>query len=116
MSKRYVFDIDGTICSVTSGNYSDAKPIESRIIAINKLYDRGNEIVFFTARGMNRFDGNLNLVIKNFESITKSQLEEWNVKYHKLIMGKPSADVYVDDKGISDLMFFGQITSTRHQS
>ena len=30
--------------------------------------------------------------------LTKKQLKKWNLKYHKLIMGKPSYDVFVDDK------------------
>ena len=32
--------------------------------------------------------------------LTKTQLKKWKVKYHKLILGKPSYDLIVDDKGI----------------
>ena len=32
--------------------------------------------------------------------MTLKQLNKWNVKYHKLIMGKPSYDLLVDDKHI----------------
>jgi hypothetical protein len=28
------------------------------------------------------------------------QLKKWKLKYHKLIFGKPSFDVYIDDKSI----------------
>ena len=38
---------------------------------------------------------------------TKQQLEKWGVKYHKLFLGKPSGDIYIDDKGIKDEDFFG---------
>ena len=31
---------------------------------------------------------------------TKKQLKKWGVKYHKLIMGKPSYDLIIDDKSI----------------
>jgi hypothetical protein len=31
--------------------------------------------------------------------LTVSQLKKWNVKYHKLILGKPSYDLIIDDKG-----------------
>ena len=31
---------------------------------------------------------------------TEKQLKKWSVKYHKLIMGKPSFDVVVDDKSL----------------
>ena len=32
--------------------------------------------------------------------MTLNQLNKWNLKYHKLIFGKPSFDLYVDDKTI----------------
>ena len=31
---------------------------------------------------------------------TSNQLTKWGVKYHKLIFGKPSFDIYVDDKNL----------------
>ena len=43
-------DIDGTICSI-SKPYSDAQPILKHIDKINKLYDDGNTIIYYTARG-----------------------------------------------------------------
>jgi hypothetical protein len=38
--------------------------------------------------------------------LTKQQLKDWGVKYNELIFGKPDADIFVDDKGISDKIFF----------
>ena len=32
----YVFDIDGTICTNTNGDYLTAKPLQDRIDIINK--------------------------------------------------------------------------------
>ena len=49
--KIYAFDIDGTICTNTYGDYELAKPYKDRIDSINKLYDEGNTIKMFTARG-----------------------------------------------------------------
>ena len=49
--KKYCFDIDGTICSNTDGNYEDAKPYLARIKQINSLHEEGNKIILFTARG-----------------------------------------------------------------
>ena len=38
---------------------------------------------------------------------TKKQLEKWNLKYHKIRVGtKYPADIFIDDKGISDKDFF----------
>ena len=34
---RYVFDIDGTVCTQTTGDYTLAKPLSKRIEKINKL-------------------------------------------------------------------------------
>ena len=42
-----------------------------------------------------------------FENITKKQLKDWGVKYHRLFMGKPTGDYYIDDKAIRDTTFFG---------
>ena len=98
---KYVIDIDGTICNLTQGNYIEALPIKNRIQKINKLYEEGNTIILYTARGMGRGD-NPNL----FYDLTLQQLKDWKLKYHSLIMGKPSGDIYIDDKCITDEEFF----------
>jgi len=102
----YVFDIDGTICSVTDGDYKNAKPFNDRIEKINKLYDKGHIITFHTARGMGRFSNNRSLAESEFWTFTRRQLEGWGVKFHHLLLGKPSGDIYIDDKGIKDEDFF----------
>ena len=104
---KYIFDIDGTICDKNKNDdYDKSFPFLERIRKINNLYDDGHKIVFFTARGMGRHRDNAELAIQQFYSLTESQLKEWGVKYHQLILGKPSGDVYVDDKGIKDGDFF----------
>ena len=95
---NYCFDIDGTICTNTNGDYEKAKPFIDRIKIVNKLYIEGNKIIMFTARG-----STTNL---DWTELTKQQLKEWGVKYHELIFGKPEADMFIDDKGISDKIFF----------
>ena len=53
---KYCFDIDGTICTSVKGrNYEDAQPFKDRIDIVNRLYESGNEITYFTARAMGRF-------------------------------------------------------------
>ena len=32
--------------------------------------------------------------------LTQNQLKKWNLKYNELIMGKPSFDIYIDDKNL----------------
>jgi len=102
----YVFDIDGTICTLTDGDYESASPIRSRINQINNLFDSGNKIIFQTARGMGRTSNNIQESVKMFEELTKNQLAKWGVKYHHLFLGKPSGDLYIDDKGCKDVDFF----------
>ena len=108
----YVFDIDGTICTNTDGRYENAQPFTERINFINKLYDEGNKIIFFTARGMNTFQGDIIKVKAAYRDLTEKQLKQWNVKYHYFLLGKPSADLYIDDKGVKDEDFFR--ASIRH--
>ena len=102
----YVFDIDGTICTKTDGDYKNALPIKNRIIKINKLYDEGNTIHFLTARGMGRSDNAAAYADRAFRELTEKQLCDWGVKYHRLFLGKPAGDIYIDDKGAKDEDFF----------
>ena len=107
MSKTYVIDIDGTICDWEPGrDYTLSQPFPERIKTVNKLYDEGNTIKYFTARGMGRFKGNRDRAVESFHAITESQLDRWGCKYHQLILGKPSGDYYIDDKGIGLDEFF----------
>ena len=101
MSKTYVFDIDGTICTMDyskSLSYDKARPLKKRIMQINELYTAGNIIKLFTARGTETG--------VDWGNITRDQLNTWGVKYHSLEFGKPSGDCYIDDKGVNDEAFF----------
>jgi hypothetical protein len=95
--KIYCFDIDETICHTDGTDYENSSPIGSRIMKINSLYESGCIIKFHTARGSKTG--------LDWRDLTENQLSSWGVKYHELHMGKPFADVYVDDKGIRDLDF-----------
>ena len=105
--KTYVFDIDGTLCEKTDGDYTKAAPFNNRIQKVNDLYDQGNTIILFTARGMGRTEGNSQAAIRMFFDMTLEQMTQWGVKFDRLILGKPAADFYIDDKGMKDVEFFG---------
>ena len=79
MLKRYCIDIDGTICTPTVGrDYHKAQPCKDRIKVINKLYDEGNYVIYFTARAMGRFAGDPDAASKAtalMKDITKDQLD-----------------------------------------
>ena len=104
---RYVFDIDGTVCTRTFGDYEHAEPYVERIEHVNSLYDEGHEIVFMTARGMGRHKGNAELARRDLYDFTHKQLIKWGAKFHSLVLGKPDGDLFVDDKGIHCDRFFG---------
>lgn len=91
--KTYVIDIDGTICTNTDGDYENAEPFFNRIKFVNELYEKGNIVKFFTARGSGTGI--------DWYKVTKSQLQKWGAKYHELIMGKPEGDIFIDDKAFN---------------
>ena len=103
----YVFDIDVTLCTLTDGDYSAAKPLAKRIEKVNQLYDEGHTIILNTARGMGRNNNDMVKSMLEFYDFTKKQLSDWEIKHHQLFLGKPAGDIYVYDKGINDENFFG---------
>ena len=84
--KNYLIDIDGTICDdipneepekmATALEFSGAKDI------INKWYDEGHIITFFTSR------------TESTREVTETWLKEHNFKYHGLLMDKPRGGNY----------------------
>tara|TARA_B100000700_G_C14911850_1_gene792664 strand:+ start:851 stop:1216 length:366 start_codon:yes stop_codon:yes gene_type:complete len=98
--KRYCFDLDGVLCKTKSNFYKNSTPIKSAIKLVNKLYEKGNYILIYTSRYMGRSKDNPTLAKKRGYKLTYNQLKKWNVKYNKLLMGKPSYDLLIDDKSI----------------
>ena len=94
MGKKIYVDIDETICfydGVDRLGYKNAIPDMDNINKINKLYDDGNYIKYYTARGStSEID---------YYDLTKSQLDKWGCKYHDLSTGKkPDYDLLICDK------------------
>jgi hypothetical protein len=94
----YYVDIDNTICYTNHTDYVNSKPILSRIHSINSLYHQGHRIVYWTARG--------SASKKDWSQLTIQQLDEWGCKRHDVVFGKPSYDLYIDDKSINSSTFF----------
>ena len=79
--KNYLVDIDGTICDdipneepermATANYYPDA------LETLNRWYDEGHRICYFTAR------------VEDHRTVTEKWLKDNGFKYHSLLMGKP---------------------------
>jgi len=78
--------MDGVICENTKP-YRKAKPIPGAIEQLKEWHEKGFKIIIHTSR------------FQCDRKLTESWLKRHDVKYSKLIMGKPRADIYIDDKG-----------------
>ena len=99
--KILCFDIDGVICNNTWGDYEKAIPNKNVIKKINQLYENGYFIKIFTARYMGKTNENIQDAHDLGFDFTNKQLKNWGLKFHKLIMGKPTYDIVIDDKSIN---------------
>ena len=105
---RWIIDIDGTICDTeyTKNNgkwqYKQAKPNKEMIDKINILYDMGEYIILFTARGT--------ITHIDYREMTERQLKEWGVKYNELRFDKPGGEIYIDDRTITPSDFLDRFS------
>lgn len=102
--RNFLIDIDGTICDdipneepermVTCQPYPDALEI------LNKWYDEGNIITFFTSR------------TEETREITETWLKKHDFKYHGLLMNKPRGGNYhwIDNHMVKATRFKGKFT------
>ena len=82
-------DLDGTICSEQKTfERSLAKPLPGVREGIEKLIESGHEIVIYTARTWSEF------------KMTKAWLDDNNIQFHGLQMGKPVFDLWIDDRAM----------------
>lgn len=87
--KRYVIDIDGTVLTQQPpGEYEKAKPIKGAVEGVNRLYDDGNQIVFYTNRNY------------KYMQLTIKQLQDFGFKFHHVSFSKPHGDIIIDDRAI----------------
>ena len=100
--KVALVDIDETICFFSGERrYDLAEPSSENIAKINKLYDEGWRIIYWTARGGSEKSKREE---KCYYDFTWKQLESWGCKFHDLSTGtkgehkKPPYDLVIDDK------------------
>ena len=94
--KVVLVDIDETICFYPeTRRYDLSVPNYDNIEKINKLYDEGWKVIYWTARG--------SASKRDYFEHTSTQLREWGCKHHDLVTGtsvnpKPHFDLLIDDK------------------
>jgi ribonucleotide monophosphatase NagD (HAD superfamily) len=88
-AKTVMVDLDGVIC--TEEQFHDrplAEPITGAREALDKLRAAGYVIVIYTARGWGEY------------RVTKHWLDSHGFTYDGIQMGKPVADVWIDDRAL----------------
>ena len=102
--KLFLIDIDGTICddirNEDSELYPTANVFPRALEIINKWYDEGNVITFFTARE------------SKDREVTLQWLDKHGFKYHGLVMDKPRINdeqeyVWIDNKKVRAVTYLG---------
>lgn len=103
--KNFIIGIDNCICiAKKSGSKPSAKEVSKAVAVtgakewVNKRYDEGHNICFFTTRG------------EKLRSATEAWLVKEGFKYHSLIMNKPEAlhYHYIDDRHVQATTFRGK--------
>ena len=80
-------DIDGTVCN--EGHWegrAEAKPLPGAREAISKMKKDGHTVVFWTAREWREY------------KLTKEWLDKYEFEYDQIVMGKPIAHIWIDDR------------------
>ena len=102
--KNYLIDIDGTICDdipneepermITAAVYPDA------LETLNKWYEEGHIIFFFTSR------------TEAHRQVTEEWLQKHGFKYHGMLMGKPRGGNYhcIDNHLVKATRYKGKFT------
>ena len=102
--KNYLIDIDGTICDDIPNEEPDrmstAKVYPDALITLNKWYDQGHIICFFTSR------------TEDHRNVTEDWLQRYGFKYHSMVMGKPRGGNYhwVDNHLVKATRYNGKFT------
>jgi len=102
--KNYLIDIDGTITDDVPNEeperMSTCKPFPDALKTLNKWYDDGHQICFFTSR------------TEEHREVTKNWLEKHGFNYHSLLMGKPRGGNYhwIDNHIVRATTYKGKFT------
>ncbi len=102
--KNYLIDIDGTICDDIPNEeierMSTVMPYADALEVINKWYNDGHIITFFTSR------------TEEHREVTENWLKKHGFLYHSILFGKPRGGNYhwIDNHIVKATRFEGKFT------
>lgn len=102
--KNYLIDIDGTITEDIPNEEPERMatcvPFPDALETLNRWYDEGHIICFFTSR------------TEEHRVITEAWLKKYGFKYHSLLMGKPRGGNYhwIDNHLVKATRYNGKFT------
>jgi uncharacterized HAD superfamily protein len=102
--KNYLIDIDGTVTEDVPNEEPErmltCKPFPDALEVLNKWYDEGHIITFFTSR------------TEEHREYTETWLKKHDFKYHGLLMNKPRGGNYhwIDNHLVKATRFRGKFT------
>jgi hypothetical protein len=102
--KNYLIDIDGTITEDVPNEEPErmatCEPFPDALATLNKWYDQGHMICFFTSR------------TEEHREVTETWLNKHGFKFHSLLMGKPRGGNYhwVDNHLVKATRYKGKFT------
>lgn len=102
--KNYLIDIDGTITEDVPNEEPErmvtCEPFPDALETLNKWYDEGHMICFFTSR------------TEEHREVTETWLDKNGFKYHSLLMGKPRGGNYhwIDNHLVRATRYKGKFT------
>ncbi len=102
--KNYLIDIDGTVCDDIPNEEPErmphAKVYPDALETLNKWFDEGHIVTFFTSR------------TEAHREVTEQWLKDNGFKYHGLLMGKPRGGNYhwIDNHMVRATRYEGKFT------
>lgn len=102
--KNYLIDIDGTITEDVPNEQPErmatCEPFPDALETINKWYDEGHQICFFTSR------------TEAHREVTTQWLNKHGFKFHSILFGKPRGGNYhwIDNHLVKATRFNGKFT------
>jgi hypothetical protein len=103
-TKNYLIDIDGTICDDIPNEEPErmatAELYPEALVTLNKWYDEGHVITFFTSR------------TEDHRQVTEAWLNKHGFKYHGILFGKPRGGNYhwIDNHIVRATRYEGKFT------